>query len=140
MSSRKEISLRILASLLPHTISQTLTLCRQSCKSPSSDYATTDLLYYPVDNKDDRLFEKDVVIGIEIDNHYKAYPLAIVDTGKIIDSFRGVDVVVRLDDKSGAYQVMLVDSQGETSGQINYVVTYWFAWVAYHRDTELFSL
>jgi hypothetical protein len=56
---------------------------------PYGDYYTNDLILFPVANDDKRLGLKEIVIGLEDENQYKAYKLQDIETKKIVNDVVG---------------------------------------------------
>lgn len=52
---------------------------------PYGDYYTKPEVLFPVSNQDNRLGLKDIIIGIENEGNYKAYPLKVVELSKVIN-------------------------------------------------------
>src|ERR671910_3787005 len=86
---------------------------------PYGDYYTNDLILFPVANDDKRLGLKEIVIGLENKNQYKAYKLPDIEEKKVINDVIGQDKQIKL----------LPMDQG-----------FWFEWVAFHPETEIFSI
>ncbi|MCR4320992.1 MAG: DUF3179 domain-containing protein [Candidatus Brocadiaceae bacterium] len=50
---------------------------------------------YPVENRDERLRAKENVIGIEVNDKHKAYPLSLFDNKKTVtDTFQGLNILI----------------------------------------------
>jgi len=106
---------------------------------PYGNYYTTPGLYFPVSNKDDRLEEKDFVLGILVNGKAKAYlPNAIQSKGAVEDSFGGKNIVLEYDKTLDAVRVFEKQPNGDLE-RINPITSFWFAWVAAHPETELFK-
>lgn len=107
---------------------------RDYSRSPYGDYDTSSQIYFPVDNASDKLFAKDRIIGIELNGRFKAYRFETLKAkGNVKDQFNNQILNLSIDDKG---QVSVVDSSGK---KISFVNTFWFAWVAFHPDTEMFK-
>jgi hypothetical protein len=62
---------------------------------PYGNYYTSDQLYFPVLNHDNRLGLKEKVAGLENRGHYKAYKLQQIETSKVInDQINGKSIVL----------------------------------------------
>lgn len=106
-------------------------------QDPYGDYYTTPGTYFPVGKKDDRLAEKDFVLGIVTDNKAKAYwPEAIKKAGKVEDAFEGKTIVAEYEQGIDAVRLFEKKSDG-TLERINPFGAFWFSWVAAHPETEL---
>lgn len=107
---------------------------------PYGDYYTTnDDIYFPLNNVDNRLENKDFVLGILIDGKTKAYyPPAIKAKGEIEDAFAGKTLIVRYESSIDAVRIFEKKADGELE-RINPFANFWFSWVAVHPDTELYK-
>ncbi|TAJ19302.1 MAG: DUF3179 domain-containing protein [Rugosibacter sp.] len=106
-------------------------------KDPYGGYAESPVTYFPFNPIAPTSYEyKDVVIGIEISGHYKAYPLVELQQGAstIRDVVAGHSLNVQFDRKSQT--VVVNDAHGK---EVTSLLTYWFAWYAFHPDTEVYS-
>jgi hypothetical protein len=63
---------------------------------PYVDYYSKDLILFPIANDDKRLGLKEIVIGLEHQNQYKAYKLQDIETKKIINDVIGDDNKIAL--------------------------------------------
>ncbi|MBI4363623.1 MAG: DUF3179 domain-containing protein [Candidatus Doudnabacteria bacterium] len=105
---------------------------------PYGDYYTTPGVFFPVGNKDNRLSEKDFVLGIVVDGKAKAYHTeAIKKIGRLEDSFAGKTIVAEYDRQLDV--VRLFEKRNNELIRINPFGAFWFSWVAAHPDTELFK-
>jgi len=85
---------------------------------------------------DKSLHIKAVVYGLEINGKSKAYPENIFEETSVLTDTIG-DLPVRLErDDSGKITVTNL----ETGEQIIPIRLFWFAWAAFHPDTELYTL
>lgn len=106
-------------------------------QDPYGDYYTTPGTYFPVGKKDDRLGDKDFVLGIIINRKAKAYwPEAVKKVGEITDQFGGMTIVARYEKEIDAVRLFEKKADG-TVERINPFGAFWFSWVAAHPDTEL---
>ena len=108
---------------------------RDYTKSPYQGYEKSADLYFPVRSRDDRYHPKESVLGVEIAGHFKAYPfVAMAQPGAAVhDTVAGEAVTVKYD--SQYRTAIIVDEQGNT---LPGVIAFWFAWYAFHPDTEIF--
>lgn len=62
---------------------------------PYSDYFKDPRVLFPVENEDDRLPKKDIILGFENDGIYKAYRLSDVESKKVVnDKVGSKDIVI----------------------------------------------
>ncbi len=107
------------------------------------DYYTTPGTYFPVGKKDDRLGDKDFILGIVINGKAKAYwPEAVKKAGEITDQFSGKTIVARYEKDIDAVRLFSAEGGSASGGEkelirINPFGAFWFSWVAAHPETEL---
>ncbi len=105
-------------------------------RDPYAGYADSDGVWFPVTRRDPRYHPKEPVLGLALDGRHKAYPfteLARLD-GPVRDTLAGQPVEVRFD--ALARSAVATDGDG---GLLPAVTAYWFAWIAFHPDTEVFT-
>lgn len=108
-------------------------------QDPYGDYYTTPGTYFPVGKKDDRLADKDFVLGIVVGGKNKAYwPEAVKRAGEIEDNFEGKIIIARYEKEIDAVRLYEKRADG-TRERINPFGAFWFSWVAAHPETELFK-
>lgn len=106
-------------------------------QDPYGDYYTSPGTYFPVGKKDDRLGEKDFVLGIVVNGKAKAYwPEAVKKAGEITDQFEGKEITARYEKEIDAVRLFEKKADG-TVERINPFGAFWFSWVAAHPDTKL---
>jgi len=104
-------------------------------RAPYGDYDTSRSVYFPVENEDLSLHPKEVVFGVEINSKYKAYKEEdLKKLGKIEDNFNNVNLIAERSD-AGIVTVRNKD----TNEDIIPVRSFWFAWFAFHPETELYK-
>jgi len=105
-------------------------------RTPYSGYENSEALYFKVKNLDKRYHPKEQVIGVEINGHTKVYPfseLAHINSD-VTDLIGGNKIFIRFNKKHWSAHV--IDSRGDP---IPSITGYWFAWMAFHPDSEVFS-
>ncbi len=108
-------------------------------QDPYGDYYTTPGTFFPVKNKDNRLAEKELVLGIVIDGKAKAYhPPAVKREGEVVDNFAGKTIVARWEKDIDAARLYERKADGSLE-RINPFTAYWFSWAAARPGTELFK-
>ena len=105
-------------------------------RDPYSQYAQRRDLYFPVSSRDNRYHPKEVVIGIAGDKGVKAWPFVELgkSPGEIKDDLGDEPVTVFYDTEARSGRV--VDSDG---AEIPSVQAFWFAWMAFHPDSEIYQ-
>ena len=108
-------------------------------RNPYPGYMESRQLYFQVENEDDRYHPKEMVLGLELKGNFKAYPfseLSKVSKSQITDSFEGRKLIIEFDQKS--YSAEILDAN--TKEVIPTIANFWFAWVAFHPETEVFEV
>ena len=104
-------------------------------RDPYGSYYEDSFLIFPVDKQDDRVHPKTPVFGIEIDGQFKAYKEDdLRELGEIEDTFAGANLRLEMDE-AGLSKITNLD----TGEQILKERDFWFAWYAFHPDTELYT-
>ena len=109
---------------------------RNYSNSPYGNYAQSLSLYFPISNKDRRYHPKEMVVGLQYKGHYKAYPfieLAKTKQPFFMDEIAGDKIEIRFSSRHRSANIYL--ESGET---VPSVTSYWFAWFAFHPDTEVY--
>ena len=104
---------------------------------PYGEYDVNSALYFPVSNTNARYHPKERVIGITLGQEAKAYPFSeLAKQGQIRfnDEFAGQQLTIEYDDASQS--AVIYDIQGR---QLATTTLFWFAWYAFHPDTDVFS-
>lgn len=104
---------------------------------PYEGYYSFAGLMFPVGDVRRDLAAKERVLGIEIGNHAKAYPLPWLSTrpGVLTDTVGNHSIQIEI---SAAGEVVSVRDEQGTPIPATYA--YWFAWQAFHNDTEVFKV
>jgi hypothetical protein len=107
-------------------------------RNPYTGYATNESVYFPVSATSARYHPKEQVLGLSIDGRVKAYPfteLAQVGSKTIEDLFGDQPIRISFDaDRRSAV------ARDENGNELPGVTSYWFAWYAFHPDTEVFTV
>lgn len=100
--------------------------------SPYSTYWVSEKVPFEVRARDDRYHPKEVVIGLEVDGATRAYLGSILtaEGGRIVDEFQGRKVRIAYDSDSSTFQWQVPEDVRVTDA-------YWFAWKAFHPETEI---
>lgn len=106
---------------------------------PYGDYYTTPGTFFPLTKTDNRLPDKEFVLGIVVNGKAKAYSeSAVKKAGEIEDAFEGKTVVARFDSGSGAVRLFEKTRDGKLA-RIETIGGFWFSWASAHPDTALFK-
>jgi len=111
---------------------------RDYSRDPYSGYENSRATYFQVTNKaPDYYHPKERVLGLEINNSYKAYPFSEIDkanTAQLTDNFAGKTFTIHWDKKN--QQASITSSSGK---EMMAIEGFWFAWFAFHPETEVFK-
>jgi hypothetical protein len=107
-------------------------------RNPYSGYEKSRSTYFAVNNQaPDNYHPKEVVVGLSVDGAYKAYPFVELDKlgkSRFSDDLNGKTFTFEWDSKNQS--VTVLDSSGIETASIQ---GFWFAWFAFHPDTEVFK-
>lgn len=108
---------------------------RDYSRDPYAGYENNGKIIFPVKRVDPRYHPKERVIGLEIDGRYKVYPFVELarTPAAVSDTFAGRSIRIVFDAKHRTGRV--VDADGN---EIPSIIAYWFAWIAFHPDTEVY--
>jgi len=104
-------------------------------RNPYEAYFRGDRLMFPVSRQDARLAPRTRVVGVRLGERAVAYPLARIGDspdGILIDEIDGERLVLRADAAGGIAVV-------EAPADAQVVHTFWFAWAAFHPQTQVFG-
>ncbi len=105
---------------------------------PYGEYKESKEIYFALENSDNRLFEKDLVIGVTLADKSKAYPVSVLkekfpEGGEFEDSVGGHPVFIKWD------KAMLTATDTVRNIDLPSDTTYWFAWAAFYPETEIYG-
>jgi len=101
---------------------------------PYGDYYTDIGTIFPTKaDNDDRLHPKELVLGVEIDNQFKAYQEDLLPVGETLDTFAGKTLRI---EKSESGEIRIFNS--ENGEEIFIIRGFWFSWLAVHPESELY--
>jgi len=111
-------------------------ISRNYGRDPYGSYYEDSFLIFGVDNEDDRVHPKTPVVGIEVNGAFQAYRESdLKETPVIEDSVGGVSIKVeRMDDGK------IIITNQDTGEEIVKERDFWFAWYAFHPDTDLYGV
>lgn len=115
-------------------LSQVTGFDRPYGRDPYGSYYEDSYLLFPVEAEDERIHPKTVTFGIEVNGTYKAYKEDdLKELKEIEDTVGGVEIKIEIDD-AGVVSVANLDTGEEiVAGR-----GFWFAWYAFHPETELY--
>lgn len=105
--------------------------------SPYGEYQSKGQLMFPVALRNRAYRNKELVLGIKTDGVEKAYPFKeLRKHGEVSfrDSIGGTELTIEWLEKEKYARA--VDSD---DNEIPTVIVYWFAWYAFHPETEIFT-
>jgi hypothetical protein len=104
--------------------------------NPYPDYSRNSALYFPVAEENSQYRRKSLVLGLEIDGHFKAYPFSELSKSprEFVDEFQGHTFEVQYDDENKTASIV-----GENGDELPTLISFWFAWYAFHPNTEIFT-
>jgi hypothetical protein len=100
--------------------------------SPYQTYWVDEKIVSPVSARDSRYHAKELTLGVEVDGVARAYLGSIVtrEGGAVDEEFRGKRIRIAYDSETGTFSWDLPEG-------VELVESYWFAWKAFHPDTEI---
>lgn len=105
-------------------------------RSPYLDYTRTGSLMFPVENKSNEYRNKTLVLGVTLNGQSKVYPFKELEKNgqeRFDDSIDGRTISVEWFPSEKFARIL--DKEGE---ELPSVIAYWFAWYAFHPDSEIF--
>ena len=105
-------------------------------RNPYGQYFANDQTMFPVSPTDDRYPNKMRVIGVQHGDAVRAYPLQAVreaTEGRLSDTINGEPLVLQT--QPGTGNVSVVEAPKDAA----VVHTFWFAWYAFHPNTQVFD-
>lgn len=105
-------------------------------RNPYEKYRQNRKLLFPVNHADRRYHPKHQVMGIELDGATKVYPFSELARmpARFKDTFAGRTVNIHFNQEHQTANIYAADNRELAS-----VITFWFAWVAFHPDTLIFE-
>jgi hypothetical protein len=108
---------------------------RDYTSDPYPGYAQSESVFFSVNHRSRLYHAKERVIGVEIDGHFKAYPFIELSRhkGELVDHVGSNMVRVIFEPEHDSGRVVRPDGT-----EIPTVISYWFAWYAFHPQTDVF--
>jgi len=104
-------------------------------RDPYADYHASKQTMFPTGVSDERLQPKSLVVGIKVENIAKAYPLEKIARSREPYFDQVGDSTIMIQSHNGG----AVEVSDKNGNSIPSVVTYWFAWSAFHKDTLIYK-
>lgn len=106
-------------------------------QEPYREYLSSDQLMFPVNKQNRKIENKEMVIGVTYKGKYKAYPFAELKstTGKIEDILAGEPITIHFNKESNKAWL----SREDWDKGVKSTVLFWFAWYAFHPETEIYK-
>jgi hypothetical protein len=107
-------------------------------QSPYAHYRKSHRVVFPVEHQNKTVPNKKPVLGLSIEATHKAYPfseLAKLAKPRFEDSVGTRRVTIEWNGEAKSARVLT-----EKGAELPSVIGYWFAWYAFHPDTEVFSV
>ena len=104
---------------------------------PYDGYDSYAQTFFPLKEQSELYHPKERVLGVSIGDMHKAYPFSQLDkNGKaqFDDEINGKRFSIHWNANSNSAYVSFDDA-----GDISFLTLFWFAWFAFHPDTEVFS-
>ncbi len=125
-------------SRFPHSLylSDETGHARDYSQTPYKGYDQSDQLYFPVSQNNSAMPPKELVVGIEINGKFKAYPLKELQKleSDFEDSFNDHVIVISFDPQSNSTRLTTKDGKPYPS-----FTSFWFAWYTFHPNTKVFK-
>lgn len=107
-------------------------------RDPYAGYEESRYTYFAVNNEaPDNYHPKEIVVGLGVDDVYKAYPFIELDKqgkSRFSDSVNGTRFNFDWDSENRS--ITITNTTGQ---QVAGIQGFWFAWFAFHPDTEVFK-
>ena len=102
---------------------------------PYEGYHQTGTVWFPVGEVRTDLSAKERVLGIEVKEEAKAYPLAQLSKQPGILKDTIGEILIQIEVNAGGEVVDVRDQKGTP---IPHIFAYWFAWQAFHPKTTVY--
>ena len=108
-------------------------------RDPYAGYESVPRLMFDVQHRDDRVPLKEWVLGIEVSGTHKAYPFSTLASrvnrqGELLDTVNGQRLRIRYQATHRSAEAF--DEHGKPWPG---TMAYWFAWVAFHPQTDVLT-
>ena len=103
---------------------------------PYPNYGSNGEIYFPVNHSSTLYKRKMIAMGLEIDGEFKVYPFDELEKSphRFANDFQGNVFEVLFDEKNGTARIL-----DEHNMEIPTTLAFWFAWYAFHPESEIFT-
>ena len=103
---------------------------------PYPNYDSSGKIYFPVNHSSKLYKRKMVAMGLEIDGEFKVYPFDELEKSpsRFVDDFQGKAFEVLFDKENETARIL-----DENEVEIPTTLAFWFAWYAFHPESEIFT-
>jgi hypothetical protein len=103
---------------------------------PYQAYRRAGSLMFPVADENSKYRRKSLVLGLEIDGHFKVYPFSELNKSpkRFTDEFKARKFEVQYDKKNNTARIV-----GDNGDDMPILIAYWFAWHAFHPESEIYT-
>ena len=110
---------------------------RDYSRNPYEKYKLDRKIWFPVEKQSNQYHPKEMVLGLELNGQFKAYPFSEISKGtdKINDQLAGKKFSIYYDKQFQTARA--IDVSGE---EIPSVITFWFAWYAFHPESLIYQV
>lgn len=104
--------------------------------NPYPNYGSDGRLYFPVSHSSNEYRRKEAVMGFEVDGKFKAYPFKELRKSALSfdDEFSGTSIRVEFDNENETARIL-----DESGNELPTTIAYWFAWYAFHPETDVYK-
>lgn len=105
---------------------------------PYQSYANSPQIMFPVEHRDPRLPAKEKVVGVQVEDTSKAYPLSALQllAQPLKDTVGGKALTITYQPEGLSATVV----ETATGKPLPAVTAYWFAWATFHPETKVYRL
>lgn len=107
-------------------------------RSPYDTYMSSDRLMFPVTPMNEAFPLKELVIGVRVEKHYRAYPFSELAKagGRVREEFEGAVFQIDYDKERKTASIRVISGK---KMDVDTLYTFWFAWFAMHPYTEIYE-
>ena len=104
--------------------------------NPYRDYKLNRKLWFPVAKSSDLFHPKELIIGVELNGASKAYPFSELTQmpAAFEDTLNGQTLKIHFSKQHQTANIV-----GSDDKELPSVITFWFAWYAFHPETLIFK-